>query len=79
MMVWYGGDMHLWGYVAMAIGMALFWALLVGGIVLALQSFMGAGNLPQASATPEQILAARFARGELTEAEYRERLAVLRT
>ncbi|KUI38274.1 hypothetical protein [Mycobacterium sp. GA-2829] len=79
MTVWYGGDMHWWGYVAMAIGLALFWALLVGGIVLAVQSFLGAGKLPQVPATPEQILATGTVRGELTEAEYRERLAALRT
>jgi putative membrane protein len=28
--------------------------------------------------SPEQILAARFARGEISETEYRDRLAVLR-
>jgi uncharacterized membrane protein len=30
------------------------------------------------TATPEQVLAARFARGEIDETEYRARLAVLR-
>lgn len=33
-------------------------------------------TMPQ---TPEQILAARFARGEIGESEFRDRLAVLQT
>ena len=33
---------------------------------------------PAAAPSPEQILAARFARGEISETKYRDRLAVLR-
>ncbi len=36
-------------------------------------------SAPPASATPEQLLAERFARGEIDEDEYRRRLEVLRT
>jgi len=81
MMFWYDHDMGWWGYAGMGIGMVLFWALLIAGIV-ALVVFV-TGDPPTRQAPPpeapsaEQILAARFARGEISETEYRDRLAVL--
>lgn len=82
MMFWYDGDVGWWGYAGMGIGMVLFWALIIVGIV-ALVRFSSSG--PQSGApltgdapSPEQLLAARFARGEISETEYRERLTVLR-
>jgi putative membrane protein len=62
--------------------MVLFWALLIAGIV-ALVVFV-TGERPTRQVPPpeapsaEQILAARFARGEISETEYRDRIAVLR-
>lgn len=78
-MFWYDHDMGWWGYAGMGIGMVLFWALIVVGIV-ALVTFVSRDRRPPQSppASPEQILAARFARGEISEPEYRDRLAVLR-
>ncbi|MDV3136718.1 SHOCT domain-containing protein [Mycolicibacterium sp. GF69] len=79
MMIWYGDGMGWWGYAAMGIGMVLFWALLVGGIVLLIK--LAAGDATQPIRRPlsaEQLLAARFAGGEITEAEYHDRLQVLR-
>jgi putative membrane protein len=35
-------------------------------------------DVPPESPTPADIVAARFARGEISESEYRDRLAVLR-
>lgn len=82
MMFWYGPHMGSWGYAGMGIGMVLFWALIIAGIVVLIR--FGTGDQqnpripPPAALSPEQILAARFARGEITETEYRDRLAVLR-
>lgn len=78
-MIWYGDAGNWWAYAAMGIGMVLFWALLIGGIFL-LVRLAAADTRPssQPPPSPEQILAARFAGGEITESEYRDRLATLR-
>ncbi|MCV7089766.1 MULTISPECIES: SHOCT domain-containing protein [Mycobacterium] len=83
MMFWYGHNMGWWGW-GMGIGMVLFWVLLIAGIVALVVYTTGdrrGYRIPPAatpSVTPEQVLAARFARGEIDETEYRHRLAVLR-
>lgn len=77
MMFWNGG-LGAWGWVAMATGMVLFWTLVVVGIVWLVRSTGGSGYREAATADPQQLLASRFARGEIDEREYRERLAVLR-
>jgi putative membrane protein len=77
-MFWYDHDMGWWGYAGMGIGMVLFWALVAAGIV-ALVMFVSGDRRPQQSPqSPEQILAARFAHGEISETEYRDRVAALR-
>jgi putative membrane protein len=81
MMWWYpGGGMSGWGWAAMAISMLLFWAVLIlGGIAL----YRGLNRRPSDGSptgprpTPEQVLAERFARGEIDEEEYRRRLEAL--
>ncbi|SEA90312.1 MULTISPECIES: SHOCT domain-containing protein [unclassified Mycobacterium] len=81
MMFWYGDDMGGWGYAGMAIGMFLFWALVLGGIVALIRVAAGDqrfGYSGPAEPDARQILAARYAHGDITETEYRERLAVLR-
>ena len=82
MMFWYGDSMSGWGYAGMGIGMVLFWALIIVGIVALVRYSSGnqQGGRPPSDdvPSPEQLLAARFARGEIDEAPYRERLAVLR-
>ncbi|MCG7593033.1 SHOCT domain-containing protein [Mycobacterium sp. PSTR-4-N] len=65
----------------MAVGMVLFWALVIGGIVMLIR--LATGNHAAGGATPpdtdaRQLLALRFARGEIDEAEFRGKLAVLR-
>jgi len=75
--------MGWWGYAGMGIGMVLFWALIIAGIVVLIrintttQRSQSTAPPPQAL-SPEQILAARYAHGEINETEYRERMAVLR-
>lgn len=83
MMFWYDHDMGWWGYAGMGIGMVLFWALIVVGIIALVRFSFGAAtaNPPAAQPTnhaPEQILANRFAHGEIDENEYHQRLAILR-
>ncbi len=78
----YGHDMFGWGYPFWLIGMALFWAAVIIGIV-ALVRYAGrsghqAGGPPRASSA-EQLLAERFARGEIDEDEYHRRLTALRS
>lgn len=80
MMYWYGNDPGGWGYALMIIGMVLFWGLLITGIVMLIR-YLGRDippNHPPATHTAEQLLAERFARGEIDETEYRNRLATLR-
>ena len=84
MMFWYDHNMGWWGYAGMGIGMVLFWALLIAGIVALVVYTSGNRSdrriPPESTSTssPEEVLAARFARGEIDETEYRDRLAVLR-
>ncbi len=82
MMFWWGEGMTGWGYALMSVSMVLFWGVVILGIVALVrylarsgQSAGGAGT-PRASA--EQVLAERFARGEIDEQEYQSRLAALR-
>lgn len=84
MMHWHYQNMGWWGWAGMGIGMVLFWALLIAGIVALVVYTTGDRRARQVppdatpAASPEQVLAARFARGEINETEYRDRLAVLR-
>ena len=83
MMFWYGDNMSAWGYAGMGIGMVLFWVLIIVGIV-ALVRYSGPGSQQDGrppftdAPSPEQVLARRFAHGEIDETQYRERVAVLR-
>jgi putative membrane protein len=79
-MMWYGG----WGgWIMMALVMVLFWGGLITAIVLAIRGLSGGGS-PQnragswVSPPADDVLAARFARGEIDEDEYRRRITALR-
>lgn len=80
MTFWYGSDVNGWGYVLMIIGMVAFWGLLISGFMLLIRQPGGFGQ-PEgrdtAPRSPEQLLAERFARGEIDEPEYVGRLATL--
>jgi putative membrane protein len=57
--------------------MVLFWGIVILGII-GLVRYLTSGDRSTASrSTPEYVLAQRFARGEIDEQEYRQRLAVL--
>ena len=78
MMWWYGSPMGGWGAVFMTITTVLFWVLIIVGVI-ALFRYLNRGDRPTISqSTPEQMLAERFARGEIDEQEYRQRLNTLR-
>lgn len=82
MMFWYGNNMNGWGYAGMGLGMVLFWALIILGIVALVRYSRGNQQDPRPpfidAPSPEQVLAGRFARGEIDDTQYRERVAVLR-
>lgn len=80
MMWWYGDGMNVWGYTMMTVSTVLFWGLVIFGVI-ALVRYLARADRPLAAAgpTPEQILAERFARGELDEQQYRERLHTLQS
>lgn len=76
-MMWdYGNHMSGWGWAFMAFGSVLFWVLIVIGVI-ALVRYLGREN-DRSGLSAEDVLAQRFARGEIDEAEYRHRLEVLR-
>lgn len=79
-MMWdYGNHMSGWGWAVMTVGSLLLWVLIVVGIV-ALVRYLGRERDRYGSTAPtaEELLAQRFARGEIDEAEYRHGLEVLR-
>ena len=78
MMFWTDHYSSGWGWVAMTIGMVVFWGLLITLVVVLVRGMnrpgdQGLGQRP----SPERLLAERFARGEIDEDEYRRRLATL--
>jgi putative membrane protein len=77
MMWWYGPGVGGWGMALMGIGMVLFWALIVLGLIALVRYLQTAGGPREVRATPEELLAERFARGEIDEQEYRLRLDTL--
>ncbi|WP_240619379.1 SHOCT domain-containing protein [Blastococcus sp. TF02-8] len=78
-MWWYGeGSPSGWTYALMTLSMILFWGLIIYGVVWLLR-YSGRDDAPEArKPTPEDLLAERFARGEIDEPEYRQRLETLR-
>ena len=81
MMWWYGNGsgMDGWGYALMTVSMVLFWGLVIYGVI-AMVRYLGRQDRSVAATRPtaEQVLAERFAHGQIDEQEYRERLDVLR-
>ncbi|MEI7543191.1 MAG: SHOCT domain-containing protein [Mycobacteriaceae bacterium] len=85
-----GGDGWMWehgwgwgGWLLMVAAMALFWVALIVGVVLAIRFLSAVNRQPTHSpgyqlTGPEDVLADRFARGEIDPEEYRCGLALLR-
>ena len=68
----YGWDMNGWDWAWMSLMMFVGTALVVGLIVLLMRGAPGSGQ-PRQPDNPFDILAQRFARGEIDEAEYQRR------
>ncbi|MBP0450606.1 SHOCT domain-containing protein [Kitasatospora sp. RG8] len=87
MMYWNDHGMNGWGFGLMTVGMLLFWGLVVVAIVLLIRHLVhtpqhapGAYPVPQPERpSPEQLLAERFARGEIDADENRHRVDALRS
>lgn len=83
-MMWWYGDWNGWAWLAMFASMAVFWGLIIYGVTMLVRSTRapsssaGDGSTPGGGSDPESILRERFARGEIDEHEYEERLQVLR-
>ena len=80
MMYPYGEHMSGWGYALGIIGMVMFWAVLVLAIAAAVRYLdrKRGESSPPPPLSAEQVLAERFARGEVDADEYRQRLDTLR-
>jgi len=77
-MHWYGGGMHWWGYGLMTVSALALFALVVAAVVaLVRYPSPPAANSPPQPPAPEQLLAQRYARGEIDDDEYRRRLHTL--
>ncbi|MET8326301.1 SHOCT domain-containing protein [Streptomyces sp. NPDC005181] len=81
MMFWYDHDVSGWGWFAMSASMILFWALIITSAVLLFRALNRAPEHthPYTWPAPEQLLAERFARGDIDDEEYQRCLAALRS
>jgi putative membrane protein len=66
-----------WGWTLMSLTMLAFWGLVIWGVAALLRR-PGDGRQEQQQPDSERILAERFARGEIDQDEYRQRLQTLR-
>ena len=80
MMWWYGNGngMDGWGYGLMTVSMVLFWGLVIYGVITLIRYLARQDRSVAARPSPEQLLAERFAHGQIDEQEYRQRLDALR-
>jgi len=79
-MMYWGNGMGGWGIALMTLSTLLFWGLVIAGIVALVRYTSRSapqGGSTADTATPQRILAERYARGEIDEEEYTRRLAVL--
>jgi putative membrane protein len=76
-MMVYGNGMGTGGWVLMLLSTVALWALLIAAIVLVVRT-LWAPQSPPGGAAAEDVLAERFARGEIDSDEYHQRLQALR-
>ncbi|WP_157978228.1 MULTISPECIES: SHOCT domain-containing protein [Nocardia] len=88
-MYWHGGMMNGWMFVLVVLTLIPLWLALAVGTAIAVRNsarpergpVSRSGEVPGGgveSRTPTEILALRFANGQLDEAEYLRRLSILR-
>lgn len=81
-MHWGDGDWSWWGWFVMTALMIGFWGLVVWLIVSLVRPGEGsaaAGSAGSGAPPAEEVLARRFANGEIDDQEYRARLDALRS
>jgi putative membrane protein len=78
MMFWFDHNVSGWGWFAMTLGMVAFWGLIITAVVMFVRAVGPASTTSAPPSSPEQILAERFARGEIDQDEYHRNLATLR-
>ena len=76
-MFWYDHDLSAWGWVGMILGMVAFWAFIALVVLWIIRATTRSDRI-EGRPDAQQVLAERFARGEIDEAEYHDRLAALR-
>lgn len=75
-MMWYGfGNVGWVGWTVMALSMVAFWGLVVWAVVALVRSTSGSDNKPPTG--PEEILARRFAAGDIDATAYQQSRSVL--
>jgi putative membrane protein len=74
-LMWWWDGWSWWSGPLMTVGMLAFWGSLAWVIVMAIR----ASQPSRTSDLAENVLAERFARGEIDEAEYQRRLEALRS
>ena len=80
-MMWYDGNGWGWGgWVVMALMMIVFWAVVIAAGFAVVRWLTAIRNTPSADGRgrAEELLAERYARGEIDEDEFRTRAALLR-
>ncbi|GAA4544896.1 SHOCT domain-containing protein [Pseudonocardia xishanensis] len=76
-MPWWGGPMGGWGYALMGFGSLALWALLLIAVVVGVRAVRRDRPAADERTSPQQLLAERYARGEIDEDEYHRRLDTL--
>lgn len=74
-MMGYGAGMGFGGWLMMGFTFLVFWGAVIALVVWLVRSTSTSGTRPSAPA--DEVLAERFARGEIDEEEYRRRRDVL--
>jgi putative membrane protein len=71
------GDFSTGWWIVMMLGMVVFWALIIAGVVWVVRELVRSRAAQAGVESPTALLDRRFASGEISADEYRERKAVL--
>jgi putative membrane protein len=83
MLMGYSGGGGWVGWLVMVLVMIVFWSLLIAGLVALVRFLLSSSPATDFTALPEaanaeDVLAERYARGEIDDGEYHRRLALIR-
>jgi putative membrane protein len=83
MMMGFGGSGGWVGWLVMVLVMIAFWALLIAALVALVRYLLSSSRGTDVTTSPgpgsaEDVLAERYARGEIDDGEYHRRLALIR-